>query len=139
MFRVRCAILYLPIESAASSRSAESAASPRPIIVLRYRLQHDLIVQVNDAAEFFERGDALQNFYRAVLRHAADLLVSRGVPDVALARGVPHALLDLFVHENHLDDRDTTLIANAATLLAALRNPHRLPILRNIFRMRDFS
>lgn len=47
--------------------------------------EHDLIVEVDDAAEFVERGDALQNFHHTILRHATNLLMARGFPDVALA------------------------------------------------------
>ncbi len=49
-------------------------------------LQHHFIVQVNDARQFFKGSDALEDFDRAVLTHAANLLVFRGAPNIALRR-----------------------------------------------------
>ena len=46
--------------------------------------QHDLIMQIHDAPEFFKRRHSLQYFDHTILSHAADFLVRRRFPDVAL-------------------------------------------------------
>ena len=54
------------------------------ILLIANRFEHHFIAQIDDAAEFFERGDALQHFHDAVLAHAADFLVRRSFPNIAL-------------------------------------------------------
>src|SRR3989344_2612680 len=96
-------------------------------------------MQIDDAAELFERGDSLQYFHDAVLPHAANLLVRSGFPNFALGRRVSHHFLYLVVHEDDLDDRDAAFVAEPATFLTALGQPHRVAISGELIRMRDVA
>ena len=81
--------------------------------------EHHFIVEVYHAGQFFERGDTLQHFHSAILRHAADLLVRGSFPDLAFTRGLAHRLFDLAIHENDFHDGDTAFVAEAVAFVAA--------------------